>query len=78
MVYKYVFWPSQNLDVWLNASLKHDDDIQRQVKLLYCAVNKLRGSGVTDRGANCLPGRLNAKIGSYLAYFCINIFFRFS
>ena len=29
------------LGVWINASLK-DDDIQRQVKSLYCAANKLR------------------------------------
>ena len=28
--------------VWINASLKDDDDIQRQVKSLYCAANKLR------------------------------------
>jgi len=28
----------------LNASLKDDDHIQRQVKLLYCAANKLRGA----------------------------------
>jgi len=32
--------------VWINASLKDDDAIQRQVKLLYCAVNKLRGTFV--------------------------------
>ena len=32
------------LGVWINASLKDDDDIQRQVKSLYCAANKLRGS----------------------------------
>jgi len=30
--------------VWINASLRDDDDIQRQVKSLYCAANKLRGS----------------------------------
>jgi len=28
----------------INASLKDDDDIQRQVKSLYCAANKLRGT----------------------------------
>jgi len=32
------------LGVWINASLKDDDDIQRQVKSLYCASNKLRGT----------------------------------
>ena len=30
--------------MWVNASLKDDDDIQRQVKSLYCAANKLRGT----------------------------------
>jgi len=34
MVYVYNFLT--------NASLKDDDDIQRQVKSLYCAANKLR------------------------------------
>jgi len=32
------------LGVWINASLKDDDDIQRQVKSPYCAANKLRGT----------------------------------
>ena len=32
------------LGVWINALLKDDDDIQRQVKSLYCAANKLRGT----------------------------------
>jgi len=32
------------IGVWINASLKDDDDIQRQVKSLYCAANKLRGT----------------------------------
>ena len=32
------------LGVWINASLKDDDDIQRQVKSLYCAANKLRST----------------------------------
>jgi len=32
------------LGVWINASLKDDDDIQRQVKSLYFAANKLRGT----------------------------------
>ena len=30
--------------MWINASLKDDDDIQRQVKSVYCAANKLRGT----------------------------------
>jgi len=30
------------LGVWINASLKDDDDIPKQVKTLYCAGNKLR------------------------------------
>jgi len=32
------------LGVWINASLKEDDDIQRPVKSLYCAANKLKGT----------------------------------
>jgi len=32
------------LGVRINASLKDDDDIQRQVKSLYFAANKLRGT----------------------------------
>jgi len=32
------------IGVWINESLKDDDDIQRQVKSLYCAANKLRGT----------------------------------
>ena len=32
----------KHLGVWINASLKDDHDLQRQVKLLYCAANKLR------------------------------------
>jgi len=32
------------LRVWINASLKDDDDIQREVKSLYCAASKLRGT----------------------------------
>jgi len=32
------------LGVWINASLKDDDDIERQVNSLYCAANKLRGT----------------------------------
>jgi len=30
--------------MWINASWKDDDDIRRQVKSLYCAANKLRGT----------------------------------
>ena len=30
--------------MWINASLKDDDDIERQVKSLYSAANKLRGT----------------------------------
>ena len=30
--------------VWINASMKDDDDILGQVKSLYCAANKLRGT----------------------------------
>jgi len=32
------------LGVCINTSLKDDDDIQRQVKSLYCAANKLRST----------------------------------
>jgi len=34
----------KDFGVLLNASLKDDDDVQRQVKSLYCAANKLRGT----------------------------------
>jgi len=47
------FDQAKYLGGWVNASLRNDGDIQRQVKSLYCAVNKLRGRGVIDRGANC-------------------------
>jgi len=78
MVYKYHFLAKPKLGICLNASLKDDGDIQKQVKSLYCAANKLRGSGgVTDRGANRFPGRLNVKIGPYLAYLSINMLFHF-
>jgi len=46
MVYVYNFWPSKIYTLFgvsSNDSLKDDDVIQRQVKLLYCAANKLRG-----------------------------------
>jgi len=32
------------LGVLINASLKDDSDIKRQMKLLYCAANKLRST----------------------------------
>jgi len=38
------FDPVKYLGVLINASLKDDDDIQRQVKSLYCAANKLKGT----------------------------------
>jgi len=38
------------LGVWINASLKDDDDIQRRVKSLYCVANKLR-----DTFEQCSP-----------------------
>jgi len=80
-VYKYDISTRPNIlvSVLLNASLKDDDDIQRQVKLLYCAVNKLRGSGVTNRGAtNCLPSRLNVKTKCLFSLFLYwYVFFRF-
>ena len=50
----------KHLGVWITASLKDDDDIQRQVKSLYCAVNKLRGtfdqcySAVKKHSISCL------------------------
>jgi len=39
-----IFDQVKHLRVWIYASLKDDDDIQRQVKSLYCAANKLRGT----------------------------------
>jgi len=56
------FDQAKYLDVLVNDSLKDDDDdIQRQVKLLYCAVNKLRGSGVTDRRGELPPWQAKSK-----------------
>ena len=63
------FDQAKYLSVLLNASLKDDDDIQRQVKSLYCALNKHRGSGVAGSGTNRLPGRLNVKIKNPLSLF---------
>jgi len=34
----------KHLGVWINASLKDDDDIQRQMKSLHCGANRLRGT----------------------------------
>jgi len=49
------------LGVWINASLKDDDDdIRRQVKSLYCAANKLRGP--FDQ---CSPAVKNTLFGAY-------------
>jgi len=39
------------LGVLLHASLKDDDDIQRQVKSLYCAANKFGGTFVQSSPA---------------------------
>jgi len=44
----------------MNASLKDDDDIQRQVKSLYCAANKLRGT--FDQ---CTPAVKNTLFRAY-------------
>jgi len=57
------------LGVWMNASLKDDDDIQRQVKSLYCAANKLRGT--FDQ---CSPAVKNTVISCLLhASVCLTI-----
>jgi len=42
------------LGAFLKSSLKDDDDIQRQVKSLYCAANKLR-----DTFDQCSPAVKN-------------------
>ena len=34
------------LGVWINPSLKDDDNIQAQVTSLYCAANKLKGKAL--------------------------------
>jgi len=66
MVHKYDISTKPNVlvRVLLNAPLKDDDDIYRQRKSLYCAVNEFRGTSV-----RC------AKPSPYLAYSCINIRF---
>ena len=48
------------LDVWINASLNDDDDIQRQVISLYRAANKLRGT--FDQ---CSPAVINTLFRAY-------------
>jgi len=48
------------LGVWINAPLKDDDDFQRQVKPLYCAANKPRGT--FDQ---CSPAVKNTLIRAY-------------
>jgi len=68
------FMRTENPGVLVNASLKDDDDIQRLVELLFCAVNKLRGNGVTHRGVSYLPGRLNVKTGPLLSLFLLRFF----
>ena len=52
-----VFDQVKYLGVWINASLKDDDDIQREVKSLYCAANKLR-----DTFDQCSPAVKNTPI----------------
>ena len=49
------------LGVWIYASLKDDDDIQRQATSLYCAANKFR-----DAFDQCSP---TVKKHSTVAYF---------
>ena len=53
--------------VWINASMKDDDDILGQVKSLYCAANKLRGT--FDQ---CSPAVKNTLFHAYcmLMYAC--------
>jgi len=60
MVYMYIFDQMKYLGVCINASLKDDDDIQRQVKSLYCAENKLRGT--LDQ---CSPAVKNTVFRAY-------------
>jgi len=51
MVYKCDVLIKPNILVLVNALLKDNEHIQRQVqKLLSSAVNKFRDSGVTDKG----------------------------
>ena len=46
--------------VWINASLRDDDDIQRPVTSRYCAANKLRGT--FDQ---CSPAAKNTLFRAY-------------
>jgi len=41
---KHISDQTSYLGVSLNTLLKNDDDIQRQVKSLYCVANKLEGT----------------------------------
>ena len=58
-----IFWPS---GVWINASLKDDDDIQRQVKSLHCAANR----GTFDQ---CSPAVKNTVLFLLHANVCLPI-----
>jgi len=62
MVYVYNFFDRvKYLGVWINASLKDDDDdIQGQVKSLCCAAKKLRGT--FDQ---CSPAVINTLFRAY-------------
>jgi len=70
IVYVYNYLTKSNIlvGVLLNASLKDDDDdddIQRQVKSLHCAGNKLRGIFVQYSPAvkkHCIPCLLHANL----------------
>jgi len=53
------FDQAKYLGVWINSSLKDDDDIQRQVKSL-CAVNELKG--IFDQ---CSPAVKNTPFRAY-------------
>jgi len=44
MVRVQFFDQMKYLGMWIKASLKDDDGIQKQVKSLYCTANKLRGT----------------------------------
>jgi len=44
------------------------------MKLLYCAVNNLRGSGITDRKGELPPWQAECKKGPLLSLFLLNFF----
>jgi len=78
MVYKCDVLIKPNILVLVNALLKDNEHIQRQVqKLLSFAVNKFRDSAVTDKGVNCLHVMLNVKIDPQLSLFLLWFFFVF-